>query len=161
MGENPPLTGRNWFVQNWKWIVLPCLALALLVVFAFRAGYFTDDRNTAVRLIEQFHARMSASQFAQICDDAGTEFRERESRDNFIKDLEQARDEYGQFKQFTYTELAAITGLPARVRARCDSTYEKGDATELFAFAKQGGKLRLTFYQITPGTAKSDSKAEI
>jgi hypothetical protein len=47
-----------------------------------------------------------------------------------------------------------LPGPPVEIRAVCNSAFEKGDATELFSYIKEGHKLGLAFYEIRPGIAK-------
>jgi hypothetical protein len=156
MDPNPLVSFRAWFVRNWKWAIalafgFPLLLLAFLLSTrsTLHVGNFGDDESAAVELIRQFHARINAGRFDEIYDDADAALKASKNRETLVRELHEAHDKYGQFQRVTSSEVRAIAGAPIEVRARYDSVYEKGDATELFSFLREGHKLQLAFYQIT------------
>jgi hypothetical protein len=61
---------------------------------------------------------------------------------------------YGSFERITFSQLKVIIGAPIQIRAVYNSTFAKGEATELFTFVEREGKIMLVQYQISPGTVR-------
>jgi hypothetical protein len=129
------------------------LALAYACV-TVRFGYIADDKQMTEQAIKQFHARLDAGHFDDIYRDAHELLRQSQSREALLAAMQQTRDRYGRYRVVTYSKLNVIVGAPVQVRAVYNTTYEKGDATEWFVFLKEGDSVKLTSYQIFPGTVK-------
>jgi len=165
--QNAPLPRqRSWFAKNWYWCMVP-LSIALgWMVFrssfhaGYHPGYIDEDKHETIQLIERFHARMNASQFGDIYDDAHAGFQNSISRDNLIKAMRATQNQWGQFKHVTFSELNESIGPQIQIRAVYNSSFEKGDATELFTFVRQDDKIQLAFYNIEPGTKKPDTASD-
>jgi hypothetical protein len=65
--------------------------------------------------------------------------------------MQQNRAQYGQFIVAKSSKLNVIMGAPVQIRAAYLSSFEKGEATELFSFVRDGDKVRLLVYGIFPG----------
>jgi cytoskeletal protein RodZ len=158
------LPPRSWFSRNWKWCVPAGLLLTAAWVWlvfrpSFRAGYFEEDKKEAAEAISQLHSRVSAGQFDQIYRDADSSLKDTQSKNALIQAMQGTRNKYGAFRWVTFSELNVIMGNPVQVRAVYNSTYEKGDTTELFTFVRRGNSLKLAYYSISPGTAKPEDRA--
>jgi hypothetical protein len=155
---------RPWIARNWKWCVPAGLLLTIAVAWvlfrpSFHAGYVEDDKKEAGEAIAQLHSRISAGQFDLVYKDADPTLKNSQSRDALIHTMQASRDKYGGFRQETFKELNVMMGNPVQVRAVLNSTFEKGDVTELFTFVRRGNGLKLTFYSISPGTVKPADNA--
>lgn len=155
---------RSWVVRHWKWCVPAGLLLTIAAVWvmfrsSFHAGYVEDDKKEAGEAIAQVHSRISAGQFDLIYKDADPSLKNSQSKDALIHAMQASRDKYGGFRRETFKELNVMMGNPVQVRAVSNSTFEKGDVTELFTFVRRGNGLKLTFYSISPGTAKPADNA--
>jgi hypothetical protein len=155
---------RRWLVQNWPW-ALGLLAVLLALGFLrshviFYAVYFDRDKNTVGKLIEQFHDRMNAGQYDQIYDDANQAFKQSEDRESLLNVMKETRNQYGLFRSVLDSEMNVV-GPPEQISATYNCLFEKGPATELFGFARQGHNLQLTSYQISAGTAKLQMRDDI
>jgi len=69
-----------------------------------------------------------------------------------VKNFKDTQHIFGAFKKVTSSELNVIPASPMQIRAVYNSTFEKGDATELFVFVKESDAVQLVQYQIFPGT---------
>lgn len=132
----------------------------LLVIsrLTLHRGYVEDDKRTSIRLVEQFHLRMNAGQFDQIYDDYDESLKNAKTREEEVKSLQELSSHFGAFKSVSDSEMNVIVGPMVEVRAAYNSTFEKGDATELFGFLRRGHELKLALYQVSPGTAKLEWK---
>jgi hypothetical protein len=159
------LPNRTWFARNWKW----CVPVALLLTagwvwFLFRpqfhAGNIEDDKKEATEAIAQLHSRVSAGHFDQIYDDADPDFKKSQSQQDLVREMLRTRNKYGDFRQIRFSQLNVLMGSPVQVRAVYNSTFEKGDTTELFTFVRRGNdSLKLLFYSVSPGTVKSEDRS--
>jgi len=137
--------------RNWRWIVglaLTALVLPRMVHF----GYVEGDKRQTIRIIEQFHARMNAGRLDDIYDDADPVFQNSASREEFIGYITENQGRYGVFENVNSSRLDVMIEAPVRIRAVCKSRFEKSDATEVFAFIREGDEIKLSFYSLLPGT---------
>src|SRR6202140_1286751 len=152
---------RPWITRNWKWCVPAGLLLTIAVAWvlfrpSFHAGYVEDDKKEAGEAIAQLHSRIGAGQFDLIYKDADPSLKNSQSKDALIHAMQASRDKYGGFRQETFKEVNVIMSSPVQVRAVYNSTFEKGDVTEMFTFVRHGDSLKLSFYSISPGTVRPE-----
>jgi hypothetical protein len=145
-----------WFHHNWKWLFGLLLAGLLLSRFTVHFGYVDDDKKQAAKLIEQFHDRMNTERFDEIYEDAHPAFRKSLSKEEWLRQMQENRQQYGPFKMTSSSKINVIMGAPVQIRAAYNSTFEKGEATELFGFAREGHKVQLLIYGISPATTQSN-----
>ena len=126
------------------------LAGLVLSRLSLHLGYVDDDKKQVVRLIEQFHERMNSQQFDEIYNDAHYVFRKSLGREEFIRHMQETRMRYGSFTSLTSSKVNVIIGAPVQIRAAYNSTFEKGEATELFSFVREGHKIQLLIYGVSP-----------
>ncbi|HSK43017.1 MAG TPA: hypothetical protein VLA83_03910 [Candidatus Binatia bacterium] len=155
---------RTWFARNWAWCVPAALLLTgawIWILFrpTLRPGYIEDDKKEATEAIAQFHSRVMAGQFDQIYKDADVTLKSTQSKEALLQGMQATRNKYGVFQQVTFSQLNVIIGNPVQVRAVYNSTYEKGDTTELFTFLRRGNKLKLSYYSISPGAVKPEDRS--
>lgn len=152
--QSTALLTSQWFRRNLKWIgILAFLFLAGLVLwrsgvgFSFLAGgWLNEDEKQALKMVELFHERMNAGHFDETCDDAHPAFRQAESRQEWLRHMKETRVAYGLYRLRRSQTLKVIMGPPVQVRVYYESTFEQGDATETFSFARDGDKLQLLEY---------------
>ena len=153
-------TGRGWNTRTWIWLVSVLFVLMLLVLSQVKLhrGYIADDKRTATRLIELFHERVNAGQFNEIYEEYDQTLKSAMTREVAVQSLQEISNQFGAFKAVTDSETNVIVGPTVEVRAAYHSTFEKGDATELFGFLRRGDQLRLAIYQVYPSTKKLEWK---
>jgi hypothetical protein len=149
---------RRWRGRNWIWAAGGLLVLLVILRINVHVGYFAEDKRSATRLIEQLHERMNAGQFDLIYEDCDESLKNAKTRDEMDQSLREVASHFGAFKAVSDSEMNVIEGPAMEVRAAYNSTFEKGDATELFSFFRRGHELKLAFYQVSPGTAKLEWK---
>jgi len=115
-------------------------------------GFVEEDKQQAAEQIHRFHVRVNAGQFNQIYDDANAAFRESLSRQDWVKHMQDSREQYGAFKKVTFFKANVITDAQVQVRAVCNSAFEKADATEMFGFVREGHRIQLLSYGIFSGS---------
>jgi ribosomal protein S27AE len=145
---------------NPKWIailIFSVLAVFLLLGFGthflrftLHAGYVDEEKKLAVEKIELFHERMNAGHFDEMYDDAHPAFRHALSRQEWLRHMQETREQYGLYRARRVSTLDVIMGAPVQVHVVYDSTFEKGDATERFSFARDGDKFQLLIYGVQP-----------
>ena len=118
-----------------------------------RSGTEEEEKIGAMRAVDQIHARLSAGRFGEIFDDADPAFRS-QSREKLIGAMQETYAHYGSFERVTFSQLNVIIGAPIQIRAVYNSTFAKGETTELFTFVDREGEIRLVQYQISPGTVR-------
>jgi hypothetical protein len=148
---------QGWVGRNWKWILVLFIAALAVSRFSLHLGYVDQDKNVAAKLIEQFHERINAGRFEEIYDDAHPAFRNALSKQDWLRHMQENRDHYGLFRAAKSSKLNVIMGNPVQIRAAYVSTFDKGDATELFSFAREGQKVQLLIYGISPGDTRVGS----
>jgi len=152
--SNVPSSQSGRFRQSWIWIGLALiLGAVLLSRVTVHRGYIDDDKKRTAEQIDEFHARMNLSRFDQIYDDADPAFRASLKREQWSKHMQETQDRYGAFKNAAPPKVNVVMGAPVQIRAVYTSNFDKGDATELFAFAREGHKLQLLAYGIYPADA--------
>jgi hypothetical protein len=149
---------RSWLARKWIWLVGALLILLVASRATLHRGYIEEDKRTATKLIEQFHERMNEGQFDQIYDAYDSSLKNVMSREVAVQGLQEVSDQFGAFKAVSDSEMNVILGPRVEVRAAYNSTFEKGDATELFGFLRRGHDLKLAIYQVSHGTATLDWK---
>jgi hypothetical protein len=134
-------------------------AFAVMVsCVSVKPGYAADDKLATARAIEEFHARFNARQSDRIYRDAHELFRQSQTKEDLAKNLNDTQNIFGAFKKATSSELNVIPASPIQIRAVYNSTFEKGNATELFVFVKQSDTVQLAQYQIFPGTVRPSAR---
>jgi len=91
---------------------------------------------------------MNAGDVDRIYKGASEPFRKSQDKDTRARELQATRSRFGKFERVESSELKVILGSPVQIRAVCKSTFEKGNATELFVFVKDQVEVRLASYQI-------------
>jgi hypothetical protein len=112
-------------------------------------GYLDEDKKQTVQSIEQFHKRMNVEQYEQIYADADPAFRNSLTREEWLQHMHEVREQYGGLKSTKLSKLNVLMGSPVQIRAAYSSMFEKGQATELFGFAREGDKVQLLIYGIS------------
>lgn len=119
-----------------------------------RPGYIEDDKKETAQAIEEFHQRLSASQFEDIYRDAHQALRDTGTHEQLVSAMKATRDRFGAFKRVTFSQMNVIVGAPVQIRAVYNTSYEKGDATEQFTFLRDGDHVRLALYSPSPGSVR-------
>lgn len=141
---------RPWFQQNWKWIVTLVFACLTISRFTVHFGYIDEDKKQAAKLINQFHDRINAGQFDQIYDDAHATLRNSLTRQEWLIYMQETRDQFGRFKKVSSSQLNVVMTAPVQIRAACNSTFEEGEAAELFNLVREDDNVELLAYGICP-----------
>jgi hypothetical protein len=119
-----------------------------------RPGYIEDDRRDTAQAIEEFHHRLSSEQFEDIYRDAHQALRSTRSREQLLSAMRATRTQFGAFRAVTFSQINIFVRAPIEGRAVYNTTYERGDATEMFLFLKDDNRMRLALYSISPGNAR-------
>jgi Protein of unknown function (DUF4019) len=145
----PTSRGWLWYRKNCKWLLGIVLAGLILSRLHVHFGYVDGDKKQTVESIEQFHERMNVEQYDQIYADANPAFRNSLTREEWLQHMHEVREQCGRFKSTRISKLNVLMGNPVQIRAAYNSTFEKGPATELFGFAREGDKVQLLIYGIS------------
>ncbi len=159
--KSPAPPTRSWVGRNWKWVLVLAAAVLVLSRFSFHPGYVDDDKTLTVKLIAQFHERMNAQHFEEIYDDAHPAFRNALNKQEWLRHMQETREQYGLFKAARSSKINVVMGAPVQIRAAYYSTFDKGEATELFSFAREGHKVQLLIYGISPGGTQFNGSGSV
>jgi hypothetical protein len=159
--KSPASPTRGWLGRNWKWILVLSAAVLVLSRFTLHRGYVDEDKTLAAKLIEKFHERLNTGHFEEIYDDAHPAFRNALSKQEWLRHMQENRERYGLFKAARSSRLNVVMGAPVQIRGVYYSTFDKGEATELFSFAKEGHKVQLLIYGISPGGTQLNGSASV
>ena len=88
----------NWFRRTWPWVCIAVFAVAVLSRMTIHFGYIDQDKKEAAARIEEFHRRMNVGEFDQLYDDADPAFKRALKREEWLKHMQDAREQYGTFK---------------------------------------------------------------
>lgn len=140
----------QWVRRNLKRLGIVFLFLTGLVLWRLdvRFSRSGEDEKQAMEMVKLFHERMNAGHFDEIYDDAHPAFRQAESRQEWLRHMNEAREDLGLYRLRRFQTLNMIIGPPVQVRVQYGATFEQGDGTEQFSFAKNGDKLQLLEYGI-------------
>lgn len=143
--------------QAWKAFLLGITAIlaAILLYISLHVGYVEDDKKEATQAIERFHNRLNALQFDAVYEDAYSELKNSQEQPAFTHLLRQVRDKFGAFQQADFSQVLVLMQTPIQVRAVYDSRFENGQVTESFTYVRQGKKLLLSSYELTPRTMEA------
>lgn len=139
-----------------KWFrVCVGIGIAVLLVasirLGFHSGHFDDDKAEVAQLIQEFHLQSNAAEFGRIYDRASLSFRNVITKKQWTDKMQENRERYGLFVRPISSELNVIVGAPVEIRAAMKSECQKGRATELFIFTREGNSIELSAYGIYPG----------
>ena len=139
------------------------VVVAAGAIFASRMsvhiGRTAEDKEATQQAIEQFHDRLGMGDFDRIYDDSDVALRITASRETLIAAMRETKGHWGKPMRVTYSYLRVLTDrAPVEVRVVYNTTFEKGDATEMFTFVRRGSKLKLAYYNISPGTSRPNSR---
>lgn len=129
----------------WKWSLALTGILLLVLMWQCGAGLIEGRRlsNTAV---QQFHQKLNAERYDEICREADEEFVKREE---LTKLLEAVHSKMGNVESETLVKVRvnATTG-GSFITTQFRTTFAQGPATETFTWVKGNGVLRLRGYSI-------------
>src|SRR6478735_3732705 len=148
---------HRWWRRNWKWILGLLVAALILSRFSLHFGYIDEDKKEAVELIERFHQQMNAGRFEEMYEGAHPAFQSALTKREWVRHMQESRAQYGLFIVAKSSKLNVIMGAPVQIRAAYLSSFGKGEATELFSFARDGHNVRLLIYGISPGNTFKSS----
>lgn len=161
--QGTALPTQKRFLSNPKSIAILIFSVlaSLLVVgfatnflhFSLYFGHVDQEKKLAIEKIKLFHERMNAGEFDEIYDDACPAFQNALSRDEWLQHMHETREQFGLYRAMKSSMSNVIVGAPVQVRVAYNSSFEKGDATELFAFARDGDEFQLLSYGISPGSS--------
>ena len=118
-------------------------------------GYIEHDKMEAQHQIDVFHQRLEKGEFDAIISDADDGFRNSANRETMIASMRETKQRWGNVKAVTFRVTNVLDDRsPVEVRAVYNTTFEKGDATELFTFVLRGDQQKLAFFNISPGTKR-------
>lgn len=149
---------RGWLARKWIWLLGAVLVLLVISRVTLHRGYIEDDKRSATTLIKQFHQRLNDGQFERIYETYDESLKNAMTREAAVQGLQEVSNRFGAFKAVSDSEMSVIGGPTVEVRAAYNSTFAKGDVTEVFGFLRRGHDLKLAFYQVSAGTAKLEWK---
>jgi hypothetical protein len=131
---------------------LVCAALFCGCSVSVKTTDVEEQKAASKRAVELFHSRLNDAQFDRIYEDGSAVLKESVPRGTVLTYLQYAHDRFGAFKAVTRSDFTVLVGIPVQVRVVFNSKYERSDATELFIFLRENEKIRLSRYEIYPGT---------
>ncbi|MFL6229975.1 MAG: hypothetical protein ACJ741_14475, partial [Pyrinomonadaceae bacterium] len=116
-----------------------------------RPIYIEDEKKTAERAADQFHARMNAEQYEAMYEATGEQFKTANSKEATVSAMKATRARMGKIVGVTEHWVNYVTGDPIPVRAIYNVKCEKGEFSEWFAFAmsKKGEALLVNYQNFT------------
>ncbi|HJT82357.1 MAG TPA: hypothetical protein VJ719_14280 [Chthoniobacterales bacterium] len=121
----------------------------------------TDNVKQAEAEVDQFHQRWNEQYFTRIYNDAHIEFRNVQSAQKTIGQLQHNRNFYGNFKSGTQQSVKfSPQGPDKEITLDYQSVYDRGTASEVFTFRITKGKPLLRNYRMVPGSAAKPQTAE-
>jgi len=134
------------------------LLLLALVGCDVKFGYFLKDRHTAEDAVADFRRFYAERNYTAIYDLGSPELKAAVSRDQFIAAAQASASHFGAHRS---SSQAGASCFPNQVRLVYLTDYERGKATEWFAWSTAGDKARLVLYRISPGhdEVKNDASA--
>jgi hypothetical protein len=122
--------------------------------FSARAIYIDEEKKSAERAIEKLHGRLNAEEYQAIYDDAHDGLKRTGSKDAVTSAMKHTRDGMGKIVQVTEHWISYVKGDPIPIRAIYNIKCEKGDFSELIAYAMDAhGEALLVQYQSFHGTS--------
>ena len=140
---------------------LLALIWAVLTSCTVRLGANTEDDKKAVEdAFEQFHSRYDSVQFEDIYRDCDPSYREANTEEQFVQIMKQLHDQLGNVKAVTRKWVWVVADPIPQGKAVYNTTFEKGDATEMSTWIIYRGKPHLAYYKILPGTMEPGEAAK-
>ena len=140
-------------VNRFGTVGLLALICAVLASCTVKLGASTEGDKRAVEdAFEQFHSRYDSVQFEDIYRDCDPAFREANPEEHFVQIGKQLHDQFGNVQAVTRKWVWVVADPIPQGKAVYNTTFEKGDATEMSTWIIYGGKAHLAYYQILPGT---------
>ena len=142
--------------RNKLLLILGSVALAAIALsrVSLHVGYFQEDREQATAAIAQFHQRIEDSRFGEVYDDADEQLQTAAPRELLIDGMQKTRNVWGKLREVTYLRTNVVVGPEVQIRALCNVTFERCEATELFIFIRRDKKIKLAHYEIHEGKLK-------
>ena|ERR1700690_2008967 len=139
---NPPK--RAW----WKWSL--ALTALLLVFLMWQCGSaLRQGRALADPAVHEFHKKINAGRYEEICREADNSLGGIEKRDELIKFLEATHAKLGDAGVSNQLNMRVnATTFGNFVVAQYETTFARGTAVETFTWVKKSGALRLYGYHI-------------
>jgi hypothetical protein len=103
-----------------------------------------------VRIVEEFHRRVNRGQLQDVYEDADPAFQRSLDIDAWVEYMRENQIRCGAFKRSTSSRFDVVMDAPVRIRAVYESDFEKCNATELFAFIREGAEIRLAAHGVVP-----------
>ena len=128
----------------------------------FGCGESTEQPNPAEAEVERFHRLWNADEFKPIYDDAHISFRDSQTADVAVANLERMKQSYGQFKNSTKrsSTLTATDLSVTDLTVNYDSVYDRGSAVEVFVYRITGDRALLLNYEILSSEAAKKRDAD-
>jgi hypothetical protein len=144
LADAPHPRMRAW----WKWSL--ALTLLLLIFLAWQCGSaLRHGRALADPAVAEFHKKMNAGQYWDICRNADPSLCGIEKRDEFVQFLEGVHAKLGDAGATNQLNMTVNTTLlGSSVVAQYETTCTRGTATETFTWNREGGLLKLSGYQV-------------
>ncbi len=102
----------------------------------------------AEKAVEEFHAQMSAQQFAQIYAAASPEFKKATEEAAAIEYLTAVHGKLGKFKSTSQTGFnASVDNGVSQIKLEYATEYENGKVNETFVYKVEGEKVSLVNYK--------------
>jgi hypothetical protein len=119
----------------------------LVIVLAGCAG--GEDLRQADEAVAQFHSELNGGDYETIYGSAATGFKNVSSKADATKLFEAVHRKLGAYKSGKRTNWKANYSTSGNnLVLQYDSKFERGDATELFTFVRDGHGVRLFGYNI-------------
>jgi hypothetical protein len=135
-------------------LIITCACKVSLRQVSLRPGYIADDKRSVDEAIGALHQRLNAHEYKQIYDDAHASLKASQTEADYSDLLKKLREGLGEVQYVTDKWINVIVGPSIEIRAIYNSTFDKGDATEMFVFVRDADAIRLLHYQVSPGTTK-------
>lgn len=119
-------------------------------------GESKEQPNPAKAEVERFHRLWNAGEFKAVYDDAHINFRNSQTDDEAVANLERMKRSYGQFKSATKKSSTLSSEYSVTdISLYYDSVYDRGSAVEVFVYRMIGDRALLISYDImSPEAAK-------
>src|SRR5215472_3296942 len=99
------------------------LALCSSACLSVHLGYIEEDKQEAIKAIEQFHLSFSVGRFDEIYNKAHPIFQQAKGREEFVKTIRQTKDQIGRFQKLNSCDLKVFPNAQVQIRAECRSSF--------------------------------------
>jgi hypothetical protein len=154
---NSSSSGQLFAEPKHKRTVLKWSLVATALVFGYFAWQCGSGMSTGARLsddaVRHFHSQLDSGAYDNIVGESDEAFQNSDSHEELLKFLAGVHSKLGTSRGFTRTNILVNANTNGTfIRVSYASTFEQGNAVEVFTWRKVGGGLKLMGYHVESKT---------